>query len=234
MRYEYLVWVHVVIGSAALAFFWRAMLAVKGSVPHRRGGRCFFLAMLATVATVGPVILLRPVPFDPGWVVSLVYLTVCVVTVVTVGWTAIRWKTDPERFRGAHFKLLGPVITALGALVLAAGLAKGDPVATVLSWVGLVYGPAMIYFAWTRAPLHPKWWLNWHLNAICGLFTAVHGTLLFVAWRWAFAPEATRSDAAMWHAGVLVAGLALRWWWGRRRDVPWRFFLSPVSAVRSA
>lgn len=123
----------------------------------------------------------------------------------------------------------GPVLAVLGALVLAAGLAKGDPVAAVLSWVGLAYGGAMIHFAWSRAPLRPTWWLSWHLNAVCGLFTAVHGTLAFVAWRWAFDAGATRADAAVFHAGVLVLAIALRAWFGRRRRIPWSA-LEPVRA----
>lgn len=44
----------------------------------------FFLRMLATVLTALPVVLLRPVPFDPGWIVSLVYLSACEGTVVTL------------------------------------------------------------------------------------------------------------------------------------------------------
>lgn len=229
MRYDYSLWAHIGVGSLAMALFWGTLLSVKGSLRHRRTGRPFFLAMLATVLTVPPVVLLRPMPFDPGWIVSLVYLSACVGTVVTLAWTAIRWKDQLERFRGLHFRLLGPLITLLGAVVLAAGLAKGDPVAAVLSWVGLAYGAAMIHFAWSRAPLHPRWWLSWHVNAVLGLFTAVHGTLGFVVWRALVAPEATRADAAAWHAGVLVIALLMRAVVGRQRGLPWGFFERPAQ-----
>lgn len=223
MRHDHFLWVHIGAGGLALVLFWAAMLSVKGSTRHRRAGRPFLVAMLATVATVPLVVLNRPVPFDPGWIVALVYLSLCVGTVVTLAWTAIRWKDRPERFRGLHFRLLGPLLAALGAVVLAAGLAKGDPVAAVLSWVGLAFGTAMIAFARSRAPLHPRWWLSWHVNAVLGLFTAVHGTLGFVAWRALAAPEATRADAAAWHAGVLVIALLMRVVIGRRRGLPWGY-----------
>jgi hypothetical protein len=144
--------------------------------------------------------------------------------VVTLAWTAIRWKDQPERFRGLHFRLLGPLLVVLGTVVLAAGLVKGDPVAAVLSWVGLAYGAAMIYFAWSRAPLHPRWWLSWHVSAVLGLFTAVHGNLGFVTWRALVAPDATRADAAAWHAGLLVVALLMRTVVGRQRQLPWGFF----------
>ncbi|MEZ5660881.1 MAG: hypothetical protein R3E83_20930 [Burkholderiaceae bacterium] len=221
MRFELAVNSHILVGSAALILYWCALLATKGSRPHRRAGRAFFVTLLIVAASVAPVVFLRPVPFDPGQVVQMVYLSLCLATVTMLGWSAIRLKGSPERFRGRHFKVLGPVLASLGALVLAAGLAKGDPVAAVLSWVGLVYGGAMIHFAWRRAPLRPTWWLSWHLNAVCGLFTAVHGTLLFVAWRWAVDPQATRADAAASHIAVLIVAIGLRTWYGRRRGIPW-------------
>lgn len=234
MRYDYSIWAHIGIGCLAMGLFWATLLSTKGGRWHRSTGKSFFVAMLATVMTVPPVVLLRPVPFDPGWIVSLVYLSVCVGTVVTVGWTAIRWKGQLERFRGLHFRVLGPLLVLLGAVVLVAGLVKGDPVATVLSWVGLTYGSAMIYFAWSRAPVHPRWWLSWHVNAVLGLFTAVHGNLGFVLWRAWVAPEANRADAALWHAGVLVVALLLRAAVTRQRGLPWGFFERPVQPLQAS
>jgi hypothetical protein len=224
MGYDLSLWSHIGIGSLGMVLFWATLLSAKGSLRHRRSGRPFFVVLLATVVTVPPVVLLRPVPFDPAWIVSLVYLSVCLGTVVTLGWSAIRWKDQPERFRGLHFRLLGPLLVVLGTVVLAAGLFKGDPVAAVLSWVGLAYGAAMIYFAWSRATLHPRWWLSWHVSAVFGLFTAVHGNLGFVVWRALVAPDATRADAAVWHAGLLVVALLMRTVVGRQRRLPWGFF----------
>lgn len=224
MRYEHSLWAHVGVGGLAMLLFWATLLSVKGSQRHRRTGRVFFVVMLATVLTVPPVVLLRPVPFDPGWIVSLVYLSVCASTIVTLAWTAIRWKTQPERFRGLHFRILGPLVAVLGGVVLAAGLLKPDPVAAVLSWVGLAFGAAMIPFAWSRRPLHARWWLSWHVNAVLALFTAVHGNLGFVTWRALVAPDATRADAAAWHAGVLVVALIIRAVIGRQARLPWGFY----------
>jgi uncharacterized membrane protein len=234
MHYDHSLWAHIGIGSLAMALFWGTFLSAKGSLLHRRFGKTFFVAMLVTVLTVPPVVLLRPLPFDPAWVVSLVYLAACVGTVVTVAWTAIRWKDQPERFRGWHFCLMGPLVAVLGAAVLTAGLVKGDPVAAVLSWVGLAYGTAMIHFAWSRAALQPRWWLSWHVNAALGLFTAVHGNLGFVAYRALVAPEATRADAAACHAAALVVALLMRAVVGRQRGLPWGFFERPTQPVRAS
>ncbi len=233
MAYDLSLWSHIGIGTLGMVLYWATLLSAKGSLRHRRSGRPFFVVLLAAVVTVPPVVLLRPVPFDPAWIVSLVYLSVCLGTVVTLAWTAIRWKDQPERFRGLHFRLLGPLLVVLGTVVLAAGLVKGDPVAAVLSWVGLAYGAAMIYFAWSRAPLHPRWWLSWHVSAVLGLFTAVHGNLGFVAWRALVAPDATRADAAAWHAGLLVVALLMRAVIGRQRSLPWGFFERSAQPVHA-
>lgn len=233
MGYDLFLWSHIGIGSLGMLLYWATLLSAKGSLRHRRSGRPFFVVLLATVVTVPPVVLLRPVPFDPAWIVSLVYLSVCLGAVVTLAWTAIRWKDQPERFRGLHFRLLGPLLVVLGTVVLAAGLVKGDPVAAVLSWVGLSYGTAMIYFAWSRAPLHPSWWLSWHVSAVLGLFTAVHGNLGFVVWRSLVAPDATRADAAAWHAGLLVVALLMRTVVGRQRRLPWGFFERSAQSMHA-
>lgn len=234
MDFDQAMVIHMALGGLGLVFFWAALTARKGGARHRAAGRPFFVVLLSVALSVAPLIFLRPVPFDPGKVVQFVYLSLCLGTVTTVAWTAIRWKADVAAFRSLHFRVLGPLLLALGAVVLAAGTAKGDPVAAVLSWVGLAYGAAMIHFAWTRAPLQPRWWLTWHLHAVCGLFTAVHGTLLFVLWRRFVDVEASRADAAAFHAGVLVVALLLRAWLGRRHGVPWTFTQAGARVVPQA
>ncbi len=233
MSFDLAVWAHVFVGCVAVALYWRALLARKGSPPHRRAGRLFFSLLMIVALSVGPVLFLRPGAFDPGHVVQFAYLALCLVVVSMLGWTAIRFNHSPEQFRGLHFKILGPVIFLLGAVVLAAGLARSDPLPVVLSWVGLLYGAAMVRFAWMRAALHPSWWLNWHLNATCGLFTAVHGNVLFVVWRWTFEPDASRMTSAGFHALVFIVALAMRLWFGHQRKVPLRFSALP-SGMRRA
>lgn len=223
MTHEQAMWVHILLGSAGLLTFWGAMSSRKGSERHKRWGRPFFVSLMAVALSVGPLLFLRAGPFDPARVVQFTYLSLCLATVTMLAWTAIRWREQVERFRGLHFKLLGPVLFALGGVVLAAGLASGDPLPTVLSWVGLLHGALMVRFAWVRRPLLPNWWLNWHITCVCSLFTAVHGTFLFTFYRWAVAPEAGREASATIHLLVLLMAVCLRLWFGARRGVPLRF-----------
>jgi hypothetical protein len=225
---------HIAIGSAAILFYWIALLSIKGSPRHKAWGRAFMGALVVVALSVGPVLLLRPGAFDPTRVVQFIYIDLCLITVVTVGWTAIRWKNHLERFRGLHFNALGVAILALGLVVLLAGLASRNPVPVTFSLIGLVYGSAMIRFAWMRAEMHPRWWLGWHLNAICGLFNATHGTVLTVAWRTLVDPDAGDETTIVAQLGTMAVAVVMRLWLGRVKGAPLRFARpSPVAALHT-
>jgi uncharacterized membrane protein len=215
--------VHIAIGSAAILFYWVALLSVKGSRRHRAWGKAFFTVLILVALSVGPVLLLRPGAFDPAFVVQFVYLDLCLITVSMLGWTAIRWKDDVERFRGWHFKALAFSILALGVIVLIAGIASGKLLTVIFSWVGLAYGAAMIRFAWMRAEPHPRWWLGWHLNAVSGLFNAVHGTFLALVWETLVGPQAGDEVSVFMQLATIAAAVAMRLWFGHRKGAPLGF-----------
>lgn len=221
---------HLVTGGITFVLFWATVLTVKGSPAHRRNGRRFFISLVPVGLSVGAILTLRTETFDPARMVQFIYLLLCLLTVGTVGWTAIRWKNDVDRFRGLHFRLLGAAMALGGTLVLAAGAASGQPLAMILSSIGLVFGGAMIRFAWVRAPLHPKWWLGWHLNAVLTLSSAVHGTLLAVIYRELVDPAGFDAAQLVTQPATLLLALALRWHIGRQRGVPMRFS-EPLPAL---
>lgn len=214
---------HIGIGSVALAAYWAALLSRKGMRVHRAAGRVCLTTLVVVALSVGPILFTRPAPFDPGWIVQMVYVTICLATVSMIAFTAIRFKAQVDRFRGPAFKFLGPVLLALGLVVLAAGIATSDPVAVILSWVGLLFGPAMILFARRNADLHPRWWLGWHLNAVCALFNAVNGTFLFVAARGLGLVENGSPQQAAFQVATLAVALGLRVRLGKRHGAPLRF-----------
>ena len=216
---------HIAVGSVALVFYWAALLQRKGSPGHKRAGRLFLAALAATALSVGPVILSRAAAFDPGDVVKLVYLDLCLLTAGWILFRAIRLRRDPAAFRSRAFLALGAALAALGLVVLAAGLAAGQPLTAFFSWIGLVLGGAMVRFARRAGPLHPNWWLSWHLNAMALLFNAVHGTLLWVIWHWSVDPQADDGSQLAFQLLTVAAALALRLHFGRRLRAPLRFGL---------
>ena len=224
---------HVGIGSVALAGYWAALLSRKGMRVHVAAGRVCLVSLVVVGLSVGPILFTRPGPFDPGWVVQMVYLTTCLATVSMIAFTAIRFKGRIDRFRGPAFRVLGPVLLLLGLVVLAAGITTSDPVAIILSWVGLVFGPAMIAFARRRSEPHPRWWLAWHLNAVCALFNAVNGTFLFVAARGLGLVETGAPQQAAFQIVTVAVALGLRIWLGNRYGAPLRFGLPDSRKVAS-
>lgn len=214
---------HIILGSIALALYWTALLGRKGASLHRRVGRLCLGLLVVTGLSVAPILFSRPGPFDPGYVVQMVYLSTCLATVSMLAFDAIRFKAQPERFRGRLFRAAGPALLVLGVVVLAAGLLERDPVAVVLSWVGLVYGTTMIAFARHRGPLHPRWWMSWHLNAVSGLFNAVNGTFLYVVARWAGVVSEGPAAQTAFQLLTIAGAVALRLWAGHRFRAPLRF-----------
>jgi hypothetical protein len=225
---------HLIAGGLTFLLFWATVLTVKGSPSHRLRGKLFFISLLPVAASVGAILILRSSTFDPARMVQFAYLLLCLLTVGTVGWTAIRWKQQLDRFCGLHFRVLGPAMFVSGAVVLVAGASAAQPLAMILSSIGLVYGAAMIRFAWMRSPLHPKWWLGWHLNSVLLLSSAVNGTLLAVLYRTFVDPSGFDAAQLVTQPGTLLLALALRAYIGRRRGVPMRFAAVPeMEAVQA-
>jgi hypothetical protein len=225
---------HLIAGGITFVLFWATVLTVKGSPSHRFRGKLYFVSLLPVGLSVGALLILRSETFDPASMVQFIYLLLCLFTIGTVGWTAIRWKHQLERFRGMHFRILGPAMFASGALVLVAGALSRQPLAMILSSIGLVYGGAMIRFAWMRPPIEPTWSLGWHLNSVLILLSAVHGTLLAVIYRTFVDPGGFDAAQLVTQPGTLLLALALRAYIGRQRGVPMRFAAMPSVGTARA
>lgn len=211
---------HIAIGSIALALYWAALLASKGSTLHKSAGRICLSLLVLVALSVGPILVNRPGSFDPGYVVQMVYLTISLGTVSFVAWSSIRFKSSPERFRGRLFRTLGPVLLFLGLVTLTAGVINRDPFALVMSWVGLVYGAAMIGFSRFTGQLHPRWWLGWHLNAVAGLFNAVNGNFLYVASVWSGLFSAGPAVSTSFQIATTATAIVIRIWFGQKFKAP--------------
>jgi hypothetical protein len=227
-------WGHIAVGFLAILFFWATLLSSKGSPRHRAWGKRFFVTLVIVAASIAPLLLLRSGSFNPAWLIQFIYLALCLLTVTLIGWTSIRWKNDLPRFRGRHFKILAVTIFLLGAVVLIAGMLTQNILTASFSWVGLAYGGTMIRFGWMKAQPHPRWWMIWHLNAVCGLFNAVHGTFLAVIWRTLVDSTAGIELGATMQVVTVLAALGLRLWWGTERNAPLRLTNSMSAAVKPA
>lgn len=218
---------HIGFGALAILLYWAAATRRKGGAAHRRLGRLFLLSWIPVLGTVAGVFFLSSRPFAAAEIVQFVYLSLCVVAVGGTAFLAIRWKRDLARFRGLWLRASGGVVLALGAVVLAAGLAEGNPVPVAFSTVGLLWGAASLRFAFISGPVDPRWSRIWHLNGMVFLFNATHGTVLAVLWRVAVDPEAGPWLNVATHFGTMALCLAARLWLGARHDAPMRMRAAP-------
>ena len=231
MPHDTAVAIHVGVGTLALLAYWFTLTTAKGTPRHRAAGKISLALLLIVSLSVGPVLFWQPGPFDPRYAVQMVYLVACVATVSFLAVSAIRFRTRPDRFRGRHVAVLGPLLLGLGLVVLAAGIAKADPVAVTLSWVGLAFGSALIAFRRYQGPLHSRWWLSWHLNATCALFNAVNGTVLYVlANRTGLVTEGAAAQTAF-QLATIGAAVAMRLWFGTKFKAPIRFGRKMTNAA---
>ncbi len=219
MPTETAVLIHIAAGLTALVLYWSPLLTRKGGGAHRAAGRAFMRWVAPLLLTVPPVIVAGAGRMGPPEIVQFAYLALCVATVAHVGWRAVARKADLAAFRSGAFRILGPLLFASGGALLAIGIGKSAPLPVVFSSIGLGFGAAMIRFTRIERPT-ANWWLVWHLNAVCLLFSAVHGTLAMVAWRHFVDPQAGMAVHVAAQLGGLAAALALRLCMGRRWRAP--------------
>lgn len=213
---------HAVAGSVAVILYWAAMAQRKGSRPHRRYGKMFLATLAIVMLTVGGIFFLSSRVFAAPEIIQFTYLVLCVYMVGTTAYTAISLKDRLEDFRGLRFKVTAIAAFALALVVLAAGIATANPLPMIFSVIGLGFGGGMIRFAFMRAEVHPRWSLIWHLNGMCFLFNAVHGTIIGVLWRVLVDPTIGQEVHIYTQIGTMLIALAMRLWFGRRHNAPLR------------
>lgn len=216
---------HAGVGTVALAAFWTAAFARKGSTLHRRVGQVYLLAMAGIVASGGALAVGK---WLEGRVVAaafLGYLLVITAAAVWSAWRAVRDRADVVRYTGPVFVTLGVASFLAGAGVLALGLAKGVPLLVGFSAVGLVVGADMVRKRLRRETLaaRPLWWRTEHYTAMLGNAVATHIAFLSIG-----LPKLLPavSGSALYYAawfGPLVLALVAKAWLDRRyRPAPRR------------
>ncbi len=164
---------HVAAGTIALATYWTAGFAKKGSPLHRRAGQAFLLAMLAILASGAPLVLRALQDGHENAAAFLAYLLLLVAHGIWSAWRAIRDKRSPQRFFGPVFWTLTGACVVAGAAMVWLGLHIGQPIFAVFGGVGGAIGLGAMK-ARRRADNDPIWWLREHYGAMIGNGVATH------------------------------------------------------------
>ena len=206
---------HSSLGAAALASFWVAALAKKGSAAHKLAGKIYVLVMVGLLLPAIPLSARAYLHYSESFGAFLFYLLLITGTALWEGWTATRNKRDFTRYADRRFRLLAWANIAAGLAVLGLGIALMSPIFIGFSMVGVMGGRGMLRLAKT-GPSHPHWWMEQHLGAMLGCGVATHIAFLQIG-----LPRLLPSLAGpvlqnvAWLGPLVVAGLA-RVWLGRK------------------
>ncbi|RDZ26604.1 hypothetical protein [Lysobacter silvisoli] len=233
--YQTLVAVHGAVGTLALATFWTAAAARKGSALHRRAGQIYLLAMVGILLTAVPMALWRYSRGDVYTAAFLGYLTAITANGVWAAWRAIRDKHDVVRYTGPVYVASGLLALAAGIGVLALGLKDGSPLFIGFSSIGLYVGYDTLSKRLRRERLaaRPRWWMTEHYSAMLGNGIATHIAFLAIGLpRLLPAANGTTLHYFAWFGPLLVAVIA-KLMLDRKYAAPRRASPAAVVAARS-
>ncbi len=225
--YEIIRSAHGIVGVLALASFWTAGIARKGSPLHKLAGKAFLLAMAAILASALPlagVILARGI--EVAW--FLFFLILITATSCWTSWRAIRDKRDYRAYTGRIYQALALLNLAGGAGILGLGVAQGQVLYAGFSLIGLAAGADMLRSA-RRPPADPRWWLREHYRGMIGNGVATHIAFLAIGLPRLLPQLAGPTQQMLAWFGPVALGLALRVWLERKYRAP-----APSAAVGAA
>jgi uncharacterized membrane protein len=224
--------IHAGVGAIALATFWTAAFARKGTPFHRRVGQTYLLAMSGILVTGVPLALGKWLQGHPVSAAFLGYLLLITATAMWGMWRAVRDRGDVERYTGPVYVGLGLASLLAGAGILWLGLRVGAPLLVGFSAVGLLAGGDMLRKRMRRAQMaqRPLWWRTEHYTAMLGNAVATHVAFLVIGLPKLFpAISGSALYYAAWFGPVLLAGVVKAWLDRKYRVAP-RRALQPLAA----
>ena len=178
---SFFLWIHALVGSAALISFWIASLSRKGSPIHKSAGRIYLLSMCMVLLTSVPIVLHFYHQGDFKRALTLVYLFFVTLSAMIMLFFSIRRQASLAGYRNALYKSFAIFMTAFGLFIFSLGLQTPLLVERLLTFgfasIGIVIGVSMSQLAWARS-VDRHWWLRQHLNGAMVAFAATHASFL--------------------------------------------------------
>lgn len=229
MLFHSLVVAHILTGTTGAIAFWVPVLGRKGGVNHRRWGRIFTYAMLATgsfAVAMSLLTLADPLGTHPhlaadyeasflrgmfGWM--MLHTGILTINLAWYGWLCI---TNKQRHAANRTKLnLGLQYAVIAAALVCAvqGWIIGQPLMIGIAVVGVATGLTNLWFL-HKPRVAREDWLKEHIKALVGAGISVYTAFMAFGSVRVF-PELALHPA-MWSIPLIV-GLAIIIW--HRLDV---------------
>ena len=207
--------IHVAAGTIALAAFWFAALASKGSRPHVLAGRTYLVAMLVIILSGIPLVARFAAEGAMVFAAFFGYLLLLVSFTCWNAWRAVRDKQRPERYTGPAYWLLLGLVACSGAVVVVLGLSRGSAILAAFGAIGPLLGLGGMRIR-RRIRNNRLWWLKEHFGAMIGNGVATHVAFMSIGLR-SLVPGADPAvlNYLAWF-GPLSVALVAGWWLNRR------------------
>ena len=208
---------HSSVGTVALASFWTAALARKGSQVHRTAGKIFLISLIGVMTFATLLVAARVQSGNLGGALLYLFLISLVATACWLTWFSVRRQRDPERLTGATYRALASWLVIMGVVVFSIGVASGQPLTMFLALLGLGFGANMWRLAFARER-GPQWWRAHHMNGAMMNFIACHDSFLTIGLA-SVLPEIRQPYPRMTVAVTVTAvAIVLRVWFARREQ----------------
>jgi len=207
--------IHVAAGTVALAAFWFAALAPKGSRPHVLAGRTYLVAMLAIIISGIPLVARFAAEGAMVFAAFFGYLLLLVSFTCWTAWRAVRDRKRPERYTGSAYWLLLGLVACSGAAVVVLGLGRGSAILAAFGAIGPLLSVGGMRIR-RRIRNDRLWWLKEHFGAMIGNGVATHVAFMSIGLR-SLVPGADPAllNYLAWF-GPLSVALVAGWWLNRR------------------
>ena len=219
---------HSSVGTVALASFWTAALARKGSRVHRTAGKILLLSLIGVMTFATLQVAARLQTGNLAGALLYLFLISLVATACWLTWFSVRHQRDPARLTGAVYRTLASWLVIVGAIVFSTGVATERPLTMFLALLGLGFGANMWRLALKPAS-GPQWWRAHHMNGAMMNFIACHDSFLTIGLA-SVLPEIRQPYPRMTVAvTVTVVAIVLRVWLARHEPARQHFASRPAA-----
>jgi hypothetical protein len=220
--YNALLLAHGSTGAVALATFWTAGIAKKGSQLHKSAGKIYLLAMAALLVIALPLAVRIMLSQSTTFGVFLLLLFVITTTNVWISWRAIRDQRNWQRFTGPVYRALAWLNLLGAAVVVAAAFVAGGRwqfIFMAFAAIGVAQFLRMRRF-WRTSPTNSRWWFSQHMNGMIGNGVATHIAFLNIGLPKLFPMLAGATLQYVAWLGPLAAAFAAGWYLRRKFTEP--------------
>lgn len=187
--FQALVVAHIITGATGALTFWVPVIGRKGGVRHKKWGRIFTIALLATgtfACCMSILTLIGPLETHPHLIGQfdatfirgifghmMLHLGILTINLAWYGWQCVKFRQDRAAMREWRNLILQPLLILAAANCAIQGYLIGQSLMIAISGVGFATAGTNLFFLY-RPRVKPHTWMKEHLKALVGAGISVY------------------------------------------------------------